>query len=178
MNDPPQLKVSISHLLSEDLFKMVNEDIVNYQKEEIALAYDELERRGMLPTPTDDRPPIVSPFGFLLGVIVIIVESVLAHQSLFVTKELVPWPRAFAIAALVALIASYWERTKFSSSFWKHCLWSTCIVLLGSLALWDLPSLLRQRIPVTVAFGIPAVLYGVSLYWLYEYYLPRSRQQD
>jgi hypothetical protein len=178
MNDLPKLKGSISQLSSEDLFKMVNDDIINYQKEEIALAYEELERRGMLPTPTNERPPIISPVGFLLGVIVIAVESILGHQSLSLLGKYLPWPRALAIAAFVALIASYWGRTKLSRSFWKHCLWSACLVLLGSLALWDLPNLLRQRIPVVLAFGIPAMLYGVSLYWLYEYYVPRSRQKD
>lgn len=173
MNDLPQLKVSISQLSDEDLFKMVNEDIVNHGKEEITLAYDEMERRGMLPTPSDERPSIISPVGCLIGLIVLIVESVLTHQDFFVNKELLPWPRAVALALFVALIASYWEKRKFSTSFWKHLLWSVFLVLLGSLALWDLPNLLRQRIPVVLAFGIPGALFALFVFWLYEFYLPR-----
>lgn len=133
-----------------------------------------MERRGILPTPTDETPPRISPVGWLLGVIVLIVELVLTDQNFFVPKEFLPWPRALALATFVALIASYWERTTFSRSFWKHVWWSAWLVLLGSLALWDLPNLLRQRIPVTLAFGIPAALYAVVLFWLYEFYWPRS----
>jgi len=178
MNDLPQLKVSISQLSNEDLFKMVDQDIVNYGKEEIALAYDQLERRGMLPTPTDETPPHISAVGCLVGIIVLIVESVLIHQDVFVAKEVLSWPRAFAVVIFVSLIASYWTRPNRSKTFWKHFLWSAGLVLLGSLALWDFPRLLQQRIPVVLAFGIPAALYAVALYWLYEIYVPRQRQKD
>jgi hypothetical protein len=108
---------------------------------------------------------------------VLIVELVLTHQSLFVDKEFLSWPRALALAAFVALMANYWDKTKFHTNFWKHLLCSVSIVLLGSLALWDLPNLLRQRIPIILAFGIPATLFATFLLWFYEFYLPKSRQK-
>ncbi len=172
MNDLQQRKISISGLTNEDLFKMVNEDIVDYGKEEISLAYDELERRGLVPA--DEKPPIVSSMGCLLAVIVLIVELVLTEQRFFVSKEFLSWPRAFALAAFVALLA---DKTKFHSNFRRHLLGSAGLVLLGSLALWDLPNLLRQRIPVALAFGIPAALFAAFLFWFYEFYLPRSRHK-
>jgi hypothetical protein len=177
MNDLSPRKITISELSNEALFKMVNEDLVDYEKEELSLAYDELERRGVVSTQTDEKPRLISPVGCLLAVMVLIVELVLTHQSLFVDKEFLSWPRALALAAFVALMANYWDKTKFHTNFWKHLLCSVSIVLLGSLALWDLPNLLRQRIPIILAFGIPATLFATFLLWFYEFYLPKSRQK-
>jgi hypothetical protein len=172
-----QLKLRISQLSDEDLFKMVNEDIVHHGKEEITLAYNELDRRGLLPKPTDETPPTITRLGCLLGLSVFVVKFALLDQRLFFDKEILPWPRAVALCFLVALVASFWERTRrFSAKFWKHLLWSAGLVLLGSLALWDLPKLLRQRIPIMFAFGIPGALFAAFVFWLYGVYLPRSRQ--
>jgi len=175
MSDLPQLKIKLTELSNEDLFRMVNEDIVDFGKEEISLAYEELERRGLV-SPTIEKPPLMSPVGCLLGVIVLVLELSLIHQDLFVDKELLPFPRAVALAMLVAWVSSYWHGTKFHRKFWKHFLWSAGLVLLGSLALWDLPNLLSQRIPVILAFGIPVALFAALLFWLYEFYFPRARQ--
>ena len=46
MDDLPELKGRISELSPSELFKMVNEEIVEYRKEEIALEIDFIARRG------------------------------------------------------------------------------------------------------------------------------------
>ena len=95
MNDLPEVKVQISQLSNEDLYKLVNEEIVDYRKEEITLAYDEMERRGILPKSTDQVPrPVVSPLGCLIGSALFIVE-------VFIVGELRPSPRAAAVAVFV-----------------------------------------------------------------------------
>ena len=161
MDDLPQLKAAISALSNEDLFQMVNEQIVNYSKEEITLAYIEMERRGILPNTADETSrTVMTPLGCLLATAVFIVEFFLIHQ------EVLSWPRAAPLLALVLLVAEYRHRPKPETPFWIYCLWSLCIVLVGSLALWDLPNLLRHRLPVELAFGIPALIYSTALYWL------------
>ena len=149
----------------------MNDEIVDYRKEEITLAYDEMERRGTLPKSTDQVPrPVVSPLGCLIGSALFIVE-------VFIVGDLLPSPRAAAVAVFVSLVSSYWHKSKHDlSTFWKYLLWSAGIVLLGSLAFGDIPNLLRQRIPVALAFGIPAAVYLIALYWFYESYWP-SRQE-
>lgn len=176
MNDLQQLKVRLSQLPDEDLLRMVNEDIVRHRQEELTLAYAEMERRGLLPAPIEETPATISRLGCLIAVVVFMVEFVLTHQAV-VSDELLPLPRAFALAVLVGLVAGFWERGKLSASFGKHLLFSLGLVMLGSFALWDLPNLLRQRIPVVLAFGIPGAPFAVFFFWLVAVYLPRLRQR-
>jgi hypothetical protein len=173
-----QLKLRISQLSDEDLFKMVNEDIVDHGKAEITLAYDELERRGLLPTPVAQPSSTITGIGCLVGLILLAVEVVLIDHTLFIEKQLLSLPRALALVLFISLVARYRERKKFGASFLKHLLWSACLVLLASLALWDLPNLLRQRIPVAPAFGIPAALFAAFLFWIYKFYPQKVRQKD
>ena len=176
MSDLPQVKVNLAALTNEDLFKIVNQDIVAYEREEISLAYDELDRRGMAPTPKNEKPPVVSPVGCLLGVVVLILEFFLTDQSLFVDKEFLPFPRAAALAMLVAWIASYWNGTRFHrkllETFLVGC-GSSSPRLVGAVGCSQSASAAN---PVIMAFGIPGVLFAVLLFWLYEYYFPRARQ--
>src|SRR6185295_19829045 len=109
MNDLPQTKLNLAALSNDDLFRMVNEGIIDYGKEEITLAYDELDRRGLVSTPTTEKPPILSPVGCLLGVVVLVVELVITHQSLIVDREILPLPRAVALAMFVAWTSSFWH---------------------------------------------------------------------
>ena len=172
MDDLPELKGRISELSPSELFKMVNEEIVEYRKEEIALAYHELERRGLLPKSSNEVPrPIISPLGCLLASALFIVE-------VFIAGEFLAPPRAAAVAILVSLVSGCWHRPKTDSTpFWKYLSWCAGIVVLGSLAFWDIPNLLRHRFPAGLAFGVPGVAYLIALYWFYESYLP-SRQSN
>jgi hypothetical protein len=138
---------------------MVNEEITNYGKEEINLAYEEMERRGLLPT--DEPQAAVSRFAYLIGLGFVILEGFILHSE----PELLPYPRAIALAFFVSMIAGYWHKPKPNTAFWKWVLWATSIVLLGLLALWEIPSLLLKQVPIMLAFGLPSLIYSLALFW-------------
>jgi hypothetical protein len=172
MNDRQQLKVRVSELSNEDLFAMVNEEIVNYRKEEINLAYEEMERRGILPNPTDETSqPIFSPIGCLIRVTTFIVGFFI------IDSKLLTHFRAIALASFVYIIADYWRNPKPNTTFWKWALWAATITFLGSLALWDIPNLLRQHIPIMLAFGIPTLVYSLAMYWMSKLYRPSRKSK-
>jgi hypothetical protein len=166
MNNLPELKLRLSQFSNEDLIKMVNEDIVKHEKEEITLAYAELDRRGMLPKPPAKRSDSgVSLIDLVVGVVVFIIEHFLLPDSAVRSGGLWSRPRGVALAVFVAMLAGHWHRRESDQPFWKYLLWCAGVVLLGSVALWDLPNLLRQRIPVELAFGIPTLIYAIAWHW-------------
>src|SRR5215213_2678115 len=172
MNDRQLLKVRISELSNEDLFKMVSEEIVNYPAEEINLAYEEMESRGILPNAVDEAPrPAVSLAGCWIGCALDILEIFIIHSERFTH------PRAAAGASFVYLIAAYWDSPKLNTAFWKWVLWAASIVLLGSLALWDIPNLLQRLMPLMLAFGVPTLIYSAALYWMSKPYRPARKSK-
>ena len=172
MSDSQQIRVRISELSNEDLFKMVNEEIIDYGKEEINLAYEEMAKRDLLPA--DEAPqPVVSTFGCLIGLAFGVLEVILIHGGF----ELLTYPRAVALAAFVSLIADYWYKPRPNTTFLKWVLWDTSMVLSGSFALWDIPNLLRKQIPIALAFGIPALIYSLTLYWVSKPNAPREKSK-
>jgi len=148
---------------------MVSEHIVNYRKEEIMLAYSEMERRGMVPRASEESvPAVLSPLGFALGAIVFGVEFFLIHQEDFIAQRFLSLPRALALAALVSFVAGYWQEPKPELPFVKYFLLSLSTVLLGLLAFWEMPNLLRYRLPFELAFGIPILIFSIASYWLFK----------
>jgi hypothetical protein len=84
-------------------------------------------------------------------------------------------PVAWVAWGTVVNLIGYWLPPRPKVSFTKWLVTMELIIVVGVISLWFIPRFLRELMPVTLAYGLPLLLIGVSLYFTPNLYNDRKR---
>lgn len=73
-------------------------------------------------------------------------------------------PVSIAIVGSVIYLAAYWILPRPKIEFWKYALWMEYALFGVAAAVWYIPAFLANKVPLWIAYSLPALAFFVSLY--------------
>lgn len=96
------------------------------------------------------------------------IVAILSMLYGFLLKAGASFPLALLVSFIVIVLPAHWIPPRPKISFLRHVIGHELSVAVVAIALWPTPHVLRQHMPVQLAFALPLLLATLVLYFLLD----------